>query len=84
MPKGNGFGITSVDGRAHLSNIKPINNQMKFTLDSIMTFKCHKQGEGNEAILYPVHDIFFHPGSMGDGFVSTCAGDGFMIFWDFK
>ena len=84
MPNKNGYGIASVDGRANLTKISPDMNQMKFSQQSIMTFKCHKKGDGQQAVLYPVHDMVFHPNPMGKGFVSTVGGDGFMYFWDFE
>jgi len=46
-----------------------------------MTFKCHKQEEHGENVLYPVNDIFLTPKS--DSFVGTVGGDGTMIFWDY-
>ena len=57
---------------------------MRFEQKSIMTFKCHKVEETTKNVLYPVHDIGFHPNNMASGFVSTVGGDGFMYFWDYK
>lgn len=48
-----------------------------------MTFKCHKVENGSNSVLYPVHDIGFHPSNQAEGFVSTIGGDGFVYFWDF-
>ena len=52
-----------------------------------MTFKCHKveeklqammnQSQKKQAVLYPVHDLLFHPNQQhGKGFVATVGGDG--------
>jgi len=82
MPQGNGFGLGSIDGRANLSNFFMQRNQVKS--NSIMTFKCHKVKEGLTDVLYPVHDICFHPNNQASSFVSTCGGDGIIYFWDYK
>lgn len=55
-----------------------------------MTFKCHKVEEksnnswnaSKKNVLYPVHDVQFHP--VAKGFVSTVGGDGMMYFWDYQ
>ena len=50
-----------------------------------MTFKCHKIEENDyekTQVLYPVHDIFYHPNS--DQFCGTIGGDNKIYFWDYK
>lgn len=60
----NGFGLGTIDGRANLGKLTPVQNSTQFKVDNIMTFKCHKieEKQGNTAtqILYPLNSICFN------------------------
>lgn len=84
---GKGAGMASIDGRANLSNFRqdPRSNY-NLTLDSIMTFKCHKVETGSnnnkQTTMFPVNFIGFN--KRNDKYVYTGGSEGQMYFWDYE
>jgi len=78
------LGVTSCDGRANISTIDQ--RSIKWQLQNIVTFKCHKIDPGMSGntsqykILFPVHAIGFHPEARHSLF--TAGGEGNVYFWD--
>ena len=81
-----GFCVASYDGRANISLYSKDNysNNNEYKRETKMSFKCHKKGTVNSDayIMFPTHNILTHP--RHENFLSTCGGDGRLVFWDFK
>lgn len=81
FPNRDGFGIGSIDGRGHMSNLT-----QRFEMKSIMTFKAHKVEENingrNHSFFFPVNALQFN--GRNNFFMMTAGGEGQMIFWDYR
>lgn len=76
FPTGEGYAVTSIEGRCGIKNINFRDLKEKYNED--FNFKCHrKTGGGND--VYPVHQTSFNMKYMT--FV-TCGGDGNYFIWD--
>jgi hypothetical protein len=77
FPNGNGYCVTSIEGRCGVKNVDFRNLQEKY--DSIdFNFKCHRK-DGGSNIVYPVHQVAFN--RKYETFM-TVGGDGAYFTWD--
>lgn len=90
FPSNQGYGFAAVDGRANLGKLNADNSKAtKFSMNSIMSFKCHKvevkdpNNSGNAtSALFSVNSIGFN--KVHENFVFTAGSDGQMHYWDFQ
>lgn len=75
--------LGTIDGRANISTLVA-DNTNNFTLNSTMTFKCHRVDASVAATkkntLYPVNSVGYNCRS--PGFMMTAGGEGIVNFWD--
>ncbi|KAG0306521.1 hypothetical protein BGZ98_002201 [Dissophora globulifera] len=76
FPKGNGFGVGSIEGRVAMQYVEDKDASLNFT------FRCHREGgqtPRDDFTVYSVNCINWHPVF---GSFSTAGSDGQFAFWD--
>ncbi|KAG0370724.1 Poly(A)+ RNA export protein [Gamsiella multidivaricata] len=76
FPKGNGYGLGSIEGRCAMQYLEDKDAALNFT------FRCHREGgqtARDDFTVYSVNCINWHP---IHGSFSTAGSDGGFAFWD--
>ncbi|EDQ90346.1 uncharacterized protein MONBRDRAFT_24711 [Monosiga brevicollis MX1] len=74
MPNGDGYVMSSIEGRVAVEYIEESKQAQKFA------FKCHRhKDEQGQEVIHPVNALAFHPGY---GTFATGGSDGFVNTWD--
>jgi len=72
FPDKSGFALGSIEGRVAIHHVDPANAAKNFA------FKCHRETEGSNTMIYSVNSIAFHK----FGTFATAGSDGVYNFWD--
>ncbi|EEB07362.1 mitotic spindle checkpoint protein Bub3 [Schizosaccharomyces japonicus yFS275] len=75
LPDNEGFVSSSIEGRTSVEFLNPAPDWQARNF----TFKCHRQTQGDQDIVYPVNALAFHP---IHGTLATAGGDGAVAVWD--
>lgn len=75
MPNDDGYASSSIEGRVSVEWFDPSDESQARKY----AFKCHRQQQDGQDIVYPVHALAFHPvyGTFASG-----GGDGVVALWD--
>lgn len=76
MPNDQGYASSSIEGRIGVEwfDPSPESQSRKYA------FKCHRQTEGEDDVIYPVNALAYHP--IHQGSFASGGGDGMVILWD--
>jgi len=75
FPDGEGFAVSSIEGRVAIEFVAPDEDSQK----KKYAFKCHRAKVGDTEHVYPVNALAFHPGF---GTFATGGCDGLVNIWD--
>ncbi|KAF2020006.1 WD40 repeat-like protein [Aaosphaeria arxii CBS 175.79] len=75
MPNDAGYASSSIEGRVAVEWFDPSEESQARKY----AFKCHRQAQDGQDVVYPVHIVAFHP---VHGTFASGGGDGIVALWD--
>ncbi|KAF2121381.1 WD40-repeat-containing domain protein [Lophiotrema nucula] len=75
MPNDAGYASSSIEGRVAVEWFDPSDESQSRKY----AFKCHRQNQDGQDVVYPVHALAFHP---VHGTFASGGGDGVVALWD--